>query len=146
MELSAIQPSVSADNVPLDELAHDRTLTQQQKVGAVAHQFEALMLQQILQETQKPVFKTEFTDNSTAASIYRSLIAKELGEAMSKSGNFGLAQMLEKQLSKQTHSASSSGPGSSAKTAAAAPPATAAVPPALSTDLTAALAKLPEQF
>jgi Rod binding domain-containing protein len=119
MDLTAIQPHVSASNVPLDELAHNRALTQGQKVAEVAQQFEAVMLQQILQETQKPVFQTEFTDNSTAASIYRSLISKELGEAMSKSGDFGLARMLEKQLTKQLQTESSkSGRSPSAETPA----------------------------
>jgi Rod binding domain-containing protein len=119
MDLTAIQSNVSAANVPLDELAGNRALTQRQKVAEVAQQFEAVMLQQILQETQKPVFKTEFTDNSTAASIYRSLISKQLAEAMSKSGNFGLAKMLEKQLTKQLEiSSSKSGHHPSAETPA----------------------------
>lgn len=130
MDLTAIQPHVSAGNVPLDELAHNRALTRNQKVAEVAQQFEALMLQQILQESQKPVFKTEFTDNSTAASIYRSLIAKQLAEAMSKSGNFGLAQMLDQQLTKQLDTSSSSGHASSAETAAVTPAETSVFAPA----------------
>ncbi len=108
MDLTAIQPRASAANVPLDELANNRALTQQQKVAEVAQQFEAVMLQQILQESQKPVFKTEFTDNSTAADIYRSLLSKQFSEAISKSGEFGLARMLEKQLSHQLKPESSS--------------------------------------
>jgi len=102
-------------------------LTQGQKVAKVAQQFEAVMLQQILQETQKPVFQTEFTDNSTAASIYRSLVTKQLAEAISKSGNFGLAKMLTKQLSQQFHSASSSKANPAVDTTAVSPAKTSVI-------------------
>ncbi len=98
MDLSAIQSHAASADVPLRELAHDHALTKAQKIAEVSQKFEAVLLEQILQETQKPVFISEFTDTSAAASIYRGLITQQLAEAISKSGGFGLATVLDHQL------------------------------------------------
>ncbi len=101
MDLSAISAHVGSADVPLQELAHNQALTKAQKVAEVTQKFEAVLLEQILQETQKPVFVSEFTDNSAAASIYRGLITEQLAGAISHSGGFGLAKMLDRQLTRQ---------------------------------------------
>lgn len=99
MNLAPI-PSLSDDpNVPIEELAGNKHLTQQQKIHEASREFEAIMLQQILSETQKPVITSEFTDDSTAAGIYQDYISQTLAESMSKSGAFGFAKIFEQQLS-----------------------------------------------
>ena len=129
MDLTLIQPRVSAANVPLDELAHNRALTKSQRIAAVAQKFEAVLLQQILQETQKPVFVSEFTDNSAAASIYRGLMTQQLANAIAQSGGFGLAKMLDQQLIRQLDTPSASGPDDSVKNPSAASGATGRIRP-----------------
>jgi len=100
MNITPIQPSkVDATNIPVEELASNQHLTEQQKIAEASRQFEAIMLQQILSESQKPVITSEFTDNSTAAGIYQDYITNTLADSMSKSGTLGLAKVFEQQLS-----------------------------------------------
>jgi flagellar protein FlgJ len=99
MTITPIQSAVDTSNIPVEELAGDKHLTERQKIAEASRQFEAIMLRQILSESQKPVITSEFTDNSTAAGIYRDYITNTLAESMSKSGTFGLAKIFERQLS-----------------------------------------------
>lgn len=97
-------------NVPIEELAGSKHLTQQQKIHQASQQFEAIMLQQILSEMQKPVVTSEFSDDSTAAGIYQDYISNALAQSISKSGGFGFAKVFEQQLS--PHGSKNSGVGS----------------------------------
>ena len=100
MNITPIQPSkVDASNVPVEELVGNKHLNEQQKIAEASRQFEAIMLKQILSESQKPVITSEFTDNSTAAGIYQDYITNTLADSMSKAGTLGLAKVFEQQLS-----------------------------------------------
>ncbi|HEY1716772.1 MAG TPA: rod-binding protein [Verrucomicrobiae bacterium] len=99
MTIAPIQSAGDAANTPVEELAGNKSLTEQQKIAEASRQFEAIMLRQILSESQKPVITSEFTDNSTAAGIYQDYITNTLADSMSKSGTFGLAKIFEQQLS-----------------------------------------------
>ena len=90
---------VDTANIPVEDLAGNQHLNQNQKIAEASRQFEAIMLRQILSEAQKPVFTSEFTDNSTAAGIYQDLITNSLADSMSKSGTLGMAKIFEQQLS-----------------------------------------------
>ncbi len=95
----------------MEQLAGNSHLTEDQKVGEATRQFEAILLRQILQNTQKTVIQSKFADNSTAASIYHDLVTKQLSDSISKSGTFGLARTLQKQLTHQLHPVLSAGHG-----------------------------------
>ncbi len=101
MNISPIQSPAKLDtsNIPVEELAANKHLTEQQKVAEASRQFEAIMLRQILSESQKPVITSEFTDNSTSAGIYQDYVTNALADSMSKSGTLGLAKVFEQQLS-----------------------------------------------
>ncbi len=99
MNIAPIQSASDAANIPVEELAGNKSLTERQKIAEASRQFEAIMLRQILSESQKPVITSEFTDNSTAAGIYQDYITNTLADSMSKSGTFGLAKIFEQQLS-----------------------------------------------
>ncbi len=99
MNIPAIQSPIDTSNVPIDELAGNKHLTQQQKIHEASREFEVIMLQQILSEMQKPVINSEFTDDSTASDIYQSYATNAIAESMSKSGSFGFAKIFEQQLS-----------------------------------------------
>src|SRR5262245_52648290 len=103
MEIPALQKTQSASDVPLERLAGNGQLSETQKVAEAARQFEALLLRKILEETQKTVIHSEFSDDSTAAGIYRDMVTQQLAESISKSGNFGVAKTLERQLNRQLH-------------------------------------------
>src|SRR6185503_5628354 len=106
MEIPALQKTQPASDVPLERLAGNGQLSEPQKVAEAARQFEALLLRKILEETQKTVIHSEFSDDSTAAGIYRDLVTQQLAESISKSGSFGVAKTLERQLNRQLHSVS----------------------------------------
>lgn len=99
MNVPPIQSSVDTSNVPIEELAGNKHLTQQQKIHEASRQFEQIMLQQILSEMQKPVITSELTDDSAASDIYQGYITNALADSMSKSGSFGFAKIFEQQLS-----------------------------------------------
>jgi Rod binding domain-containing protein len=109
MNAAPIQSKISAADIPLEQVAHDRSLTQPQKVAEVSRQFEALMLRQILQETQKTVIPSTYADTSTTSGIYHDMVINQLADNISKSGTVGLAQTLERQLSHQLGPASAAG-------------------------------------
>lgn len=119
MNLTPIQSPVNDANVPIEDLAGNKHLTAQQKIHEASQQFEAILLQQILSEMQKPVITSEFTDDSTAAGIYQDTISNALAQSISKSGGFGFAQIFEQQLTPRNLSHS--------RTAAAAYPENQAV-------------------
>jgi Rod binding domain-containing protein len=99
MNIPPIQSPVNTANIPVEELAGNKNLTEQQKIAEASRQFESIMLRQILSESQKPVFESEFTDNSTAAGIYQDYMTNTLADSISKAGTLGFAKIFERQLS-----------------------------------------------
>ena len=58
MDITALQakhPDLSS--LPLDRLAASTQIDQKEKIRQVSRAFEAVLLRQILQESQKPTFK-----------------------------------------------------------------------------------------
>src|SRR5581483_6098021 len=90
--------------IPLEKLAGNPNLSELQKVGQVAKQFEALLLKKILGEANKPMG----TGGGVASDIYNDMVNTQLANSVSQSGHFGLANALKGQLAHQTlkHSAS----------------------------------------
>jgi Rod binding domain-containing protein len=106
MDISAIQRRIEAADIAPEKLSGNSQLTDKEKMGEVARQFEAILLRQILESSQKPVIRSKFTDQSTAASIYRDQVTSQLADSISKSGTLGLARTLEHQLTHQLRPAS----------------------------------------
>jgi flagellar protein FlgJ len=99
MNIAALQSNkASAADIAPEALAGNQSLSEHQKIAEASRQFEAMLLRQILAETQKPVFKSEFTDNSTAAGIYQDLATNQMADSLSKSGALGFAQVFDRQL------------------------------------------------
>ena len=102
MEVNPLQRKIVASDIAPEQLAGNPRLTQEQKVAEASRQFEAVLLRQILGESQKTVIPSEFSDNSTAAGIYQDLVTSTLADNISKSGAFGLAKTFEQQLNRPT--------------------------------------------
>ena len=98
MNIPPIQSPIDTSKIPIEQLAGNKNLTQQQKVHEASREFEVIMLQQMLSEMQKPVITSEFTDDSTAGDIYQGYVTNALAESMSKSGSVGFAKIFEQQL------------------------------------------------
>jgi Rod binding domain-containing protein len=117
MEVPALQRHVQASQLSPERLANNPHLSQKAKISEASRQFEALLLRQILDSSQKPVIKTKLNPDSTASGIYRDLVTTNLADAISKSGTFGLASTFEQQLNRQAGPAARR-PNSPAPTAA----------------------------
>ena len=98
MQINPLQRHLQADALPPEQLAGNKLLSEQEKIHEASRQFEAILLRQILETTQKPVIKSKFSDNSTAGSVYRDMVTCQLADSISKSGAFGLAKTFEQQL------------------------------------------------
>lgn len=101
MDITSIQRSVNASELPVERLAGNAALSEQQKVAEASRQFEAMLLRQVLSEAQKTAFKSKYTDESFASGIYRDMTTQQLADSISKSGALGLGQSLQRELSRQ---------------------------------------------
>ena len=93
---------IDAANLPLESLAANKQVPESEKIAQASRAFEAILLRQILQESQKPVVPSKFMDNSTTSGIYRDMMVSQLADSISKSGSFGLAKSLTGELQRQT--------------------------------------------
>jgi Rod binding domain-containing protein len=110
MNVHPLQRALHAADLPLDRLVANPNIPEAEKVKEVARQFEAVLLRQILQQARHRVFQSDLETDSTARSIYDDLLNHQLAEAISRSGAFGLANALERQLIRQVLPASAEGP------------------------------------
>ncbi len=89
---------VDASHIAMESLAGNQTLSKDQKIAEASRQFEAILLRQFLSESQKTVFKSEFSDNSAAAGIYQDMITNQLADCLSQGKGVGLAETFRQQL------------------------------------------------
>jgi len=101
MQVALTPPKIDAAGVPLERLADNPRLSEADKLAEVSRQFEAVLLRQILQHAQRPVFQSDCNPDSSTHAIYRDLVTNQLAESISKSGTFGLASSLKQQLLRQ---------------------------------------------
>ena len=98
MNISAIQPKIDIAHVGVENLTGNSSMTEEQKITEASKQFEAILLRQFLTESQKPVFKSEFTDESSEAGIYQDMITNQLADGLAHSGGVGLAKTFQHQM------------------------------------------------
>jgi flagellar protein FlgJ len=93
------------EGIPLEQIAGNSKLSEEEKVKEVSRQFEAIILRQILGQARKTVFHSSMNQESTTSGIYQDMVTSQMADAISQSGAFGLARSLETQLTRQTVSA-----------------------------------------
>lgn len=123
MSLTAVPAPTSAPPL-LERLAQSPHRSETEKVAEASRLFEALLVRQILRQTQQPVIVSSLTEESAASGIYRDLFCEHLAEAIARSGTLGLAQTLQQQLLPPR------APAASAPFATAQPGTDTALPPA----------------
>ncbi len=101
MEVSNLQRKVSAADIPLDRMTDSKQVSDQQKLGEVSRQFEAILLRQILSEAQKSQATMKGKAPSAVSDIYHDMVTNQLADSISRSGSVGMAKVLEKQLGRQ---------------------------------------------
>lgn len=98
IDISSLSRHVKAAELPLDKLAASSQVPEQEKVAEVSRQFEALLLRQILSESQKTVIQSKYNASSFSGGVYQDMMVEQLADQISKSGDFGLARSLQKEL------------------------------------------------
>jgi flagellar protein FlgJ len=98
MDISSLQPKVKASAIPFEQLAGNPNVSSSDKVKEACRQFEAVLLRQVLSEARKTVIPSSATSDSNETGIYNDMINNQMADTMSRSGAFGLAKSLEKQL------------------------------------------------
>lgn len=101
MQTAPIHNHVNAADLPLESLAGNSKLSEQEKVGELGRQFEAVLLRKILGEAQKTQFSSKYHHDSLAGGIYQDMVTNQLADSMSKSGAVGLGRQLAHQLASQ---------------------------------------------
>jgi Rod binding domain-containing protein len=101
MKINGPHSNIDASQLPLESLAGNAKLSDNDKVAEVSRQFEAVLLRQILQDIRKPLLAPAESENSTTNGIYSDMINNQLADSISRSGAFGLAQSLRSQLGRQ---------------------------------------------
>ena len=115
MDITSLNPNVDVSRIAPEDLAGNTQLTKQQKIAEACRQFEAVLLRQILQESQKPVIKSKFNDNSTSAAIYRDQLTSQMADCISKAGTFGFASIFERQLMRPADAQAEAAPTTTAE-------------------------------
>jgi len=100
MQVNPLQRRSPALDVLPEHLADNPRLSERDKIAEASRQFESVLLRQILESSTKTVIKSDLSDDSTAAGIYRDMVTNQLADCISKSGAFGLAQTFEQQLNR----------------------------------------------
>src|SRR3954469_23079317 len=93
---------VNPTDLPLEKLATSKALSEEQKTSEMTRQFEAVLLRQILNEAQKTIFKSKYAETGVSSAIYQDLMVNQLADKISSSRTVGLAQELDKQVSRQS--------------------------------------------
>lgn len=102
MKVTSLLPKVAAEDLPIEKLAGNKSLSEAQKVSEVSRQFESVLLRQILGQARKTTFSSKFNQDTMTSGIYQDMVTNQLAESISRSGSFGLARSLEAQLVQQT--------------------------------------------
>lgn len=109
MDITALKPAQpKLEAMPIEKLAASKTIDEKQKVTELTRQFEAVLLRQILTEAHKPVFKSNLqAAGGVSSDIYKDMMISQLAEKISSSRAIGLAQSLDKQVSREPKIAAS---------------------------------------
>lgn len=97
--ITPIPPLNAAASRPasLEELARHPRAEDPAGRAEAARQFEAMLVRQMLNEAQKPVFRSSLVKDSTASAIYRDQLTAQLADAVTQGGGLGLARALYEQ-------------------------------------------------
>jgi Rod binding domain-containing protein len=121
MQTTPLQRQVKAADLPLERLLANKSIPEYDKLQAASRAFEAVLLRQILESSQKTVIVSQFTKESSSTSVYRDLITNQLAESVAKSGQFGLARSLDQQWQRLQPAAATTAAPAASGTPASAP-------------------------
>jgi Rod binding domain-containing protein len=97
------QPSPLASTSDLGRLANHPHLKEEEKMEAVAKEFEVMLVKQVLKSAQQPMTdsgSTLFPTQGTGA-IYGDMMVDTMAGSIGRAGQLGLARMFQQQLASQ---------------------------------------------
>jgi Rod binding domain-containing protein len=100
MKIQSHHPQIQASQIPLESLAGNPNISDDDKVAEVSRQFEAVLLRQILQQARKPGIGGS-PDSPLGSDVYSDMVNQQLADSISRSGAFGLARSLQSELAHQ---------------------------------------------
>ena len=98
----------NADHVELERIASNSQLSEAEKLVVATRHFEAILARQFLNNAYKPLFKSDIMGDDASSQIYRDMVVKQAGDAIGKTGAFGIASSLQGHLMNQSSGASDS--------------------------------------
>lgn len=98
MEINPASRKIDASDLPLDRLVTSNQLSKAEKINAVSHHFEAILLRQFLTEAQKPLLKSKDGLLGASNAIYQDMIVGNMADEISKTGMLGLASAFQTQM------------------------------------------------
>lgn len=101
MSITAIKPQTDLSHIGLENLAANKNVSEKDKIGEVARQFESYLLRQYLAEAKKSQITSTANPESSTSRIYQDMVTQQLAENISKAGTFGLGNALKEQLIRQ---------------------------------------------
>jgi len=99
MTISNAGPGGSAG---VSSLERDLQTRNDEKIKQACSDFEAIFIKQMLDSMRKTVDKTSLLGGGMAEEIFEDMIYDEYAKKMSNTGNFGLKDMLYRQLSTES--------------------------------------------
>ena len=100
-DLSTTNPTSYLDFGALGRLKGEASHDPKQAIRKTAEQFEAHFLQQMMKSMRDTVEKSDLVENNNME-MYQDLMDKEVAMKMVQRGGIGVANMLEKQMLKQS--------------------------------------------
>jgi Rod binding domain-containing protein len=92
---------IKAADIPLEQLAGNKKISDRDKIAEVSRQFEAVLLRQILQDARKSSVTSATSADASTSGIYDDMINNQLADCISRSGSLGLGKSLQGQLAHQ---------------------------------------------
>lgn len=101
MKPISLTPSPDMSRISIEQLAGNADVSDRDKIGEVARQFESYLLRQYLGDARKPMVHSKFIPEGETNRVYQDMITSNLAESISKAGTFGLGNALKEQLIRQ---------------------------------------------
>ncbi len=96
--LGSLQGGAYGAQTDLDRIAHDKNLTESEKVGELAKEFETMLFKQIIKGMQKSLEGSSMMPTKGPSSIYGDMMMDALAHSISQSSQLGLSKTFQEQI------------------------------------------------
>jgi Rod binding domain-containing protein len=96
----------------LKRVANHSQLSEEEKLGKVASEFEVMLVKQVLKSAQQPMTDegSTFFPSKGPNAIYGDMMVDVMAQSVGQAGQLGLAALFQQQLSAQPQESSASNP------------------------------------